>query len=129
MGEVSRGLFQMCLELKVPVFCLVQLGLKAQKDHATPEPWQVRDCSQIVQDCDRAYVADRPIAEPERWHQMTAMAAKMAAKGNRSMQDEMGRLESSAIVRLAKNRNGIGGCWRELVPFDSNCGRFGRAPR
>jgi replicative DNA helicase len=126
MGEVSRSLFGMCLDLKTPVFCLVQLGLKAQKDHATPEPWQVRDCSQIVQDCDRAYVLDRPSAEPDRWQQMTTTASKLAAKGSRSMQEELTKLETSAIVRLAKNRNGIGGCWRELVPFEATCGRYGR---
>lgn len=129
MGEVSRSLFAMCLDLKTPVFCLVQLGLKAQRDNPIPEPWQVRDCSQMVQDADRCYVLDRPSAEPDRWHQMTTAAATKAANGNRSMQEEMTRLEASAIVRLAKNRNGIGGCWREVIPFDGQCGRYGKALR
>lgn len=129
LSEVSRNLFAMMQDLGVPVFLLAQLNIKAQSTHPAPAAWHVRDCGQVVQDVDRAYILDRPTAEPERWAQMCKDAARLASKGNREMQERLQRLDGGAICRLEKNRNGVGGTWAEVIPFDATCGRFGRAPR
>jgi replicative DNA helicase len=114
-GESSARLFEMQKDLGCPLFVLAQLGIKNQKDHPRPVAWHVRDCSQLIQDCDRAYVIDRPEAEPERWEQMLAKQPVEARK-----------LEGHARITLEKNRNGIGGLWSEIIPFSRTCGRFGQ---
>jgi replicative DNA helicase len=101
--------------LDAPVVLLAQLGIKHQKDNPVPAAWHIRDCSQAIQDCDRAYVIDRPEAEPERWKAAQKSDAVRAKA-----------LEGKAVIKLEKNRNGIGGKWESIVPFDKECGRFGQ---
>jgi replicative DNA helicase len=113
-AETSARLFAAMRDTGCPWFVLAQLGIKNQKEHPRPSAWHIRDCSQLIQDCDRAYVVDRPQAEPERWEALKARAPEEAKK-----------MHNAARITLEKNRNGLGGLWSEVIPFSRACGRFG----
>ena len=113
-SETSARIFAAMQDTGCAWFVLAQLGIKNQKEHPKPSAWHIRDCSQLIQDCDRAYVIDRPEAEPERWEAMKLKAP-----------EEARAMHNAARITLEKNRNGIGGLWSEVVPFSRHCGRFG----
>jgi replicative DNA helicase len=130
-ARASQDVFRMVYSLQIPVFLLAQLGIKHQEKNPVPAAWQVRDCSQLIQDCDRAYVLDRPQAEPERWRKIAATRAKAEREQDMQTAHDLD-LEGKGIVKLEKNRNGLGGLWEERIGFDAICGKWcngrGRAP-
>jgi len=130
-ARASQDVFRMVYSLQCPTFLLCQLGIKHQEKNPVPAAWQVRDCSQLIQDCDRAYVLDRPQAEPERWRKICAMRRKAEKEQDMETAHQLD-LEGKGVVKLEKNRNGLGGLWEERVGFDALCGKWcngrGRVP-
>ena len=121
LGRLSADIFAMKKALNVPVNVLAQLGLKTQATHPKPSMWHIRDCSQVIQDVDRAYVLDRPESEPERLERIQKEQDKLRKGGNHQDAEDMD-VEGKIFISLEKNRNGLGGLWREGIGFDKGCG-------
>lgn len=124
VGQISRGLKSMAIELDVPVIALSQLSrqVDARDDHR-PRKADLRESGSLEQDADTIMFMFRPEyytaqEKPVRKGDKEKFFRDMAAWEER-MEDEKGKAE--AII--AKNRHGPAGETVEIY-FDGPCMTF-----
>lgn len=105
VGEISRGLKAMALDLQIPVLVLAQIGRSGA--NTTPRIEHLRESGDIEQDADSILLIDRPEAEvPERT--------------NHQYLDDRGDekdMKGKAAIIIGKYRNGEAGVI-EIVNYD-----------
>lgn len=118
-ASASGEIFSMTHELAVPTVMLAQLNTKEQRESSRPAMHQVRDCSQILQDADRVYLIDRPEADDGRWALLQAQRQKSPDKVSADAY-----MDDQAWLVCGKDRNALGGAFRERVGFNKTSGAF-----